>query len=467
VDPRRRKPRIHPLWWTAALIIIIVGLITLSMARFAGALQPSVPVTVRADRIGLVMDPGAKVKMRGVLVGRVESVEGGSAPVALRLAIDPEQIKYIPANVQAQIKATTAFGTKYVDLTYPNDPSPKRLAAGQVLRSLNVSTEVNTVFETLVEVLHQVDPEKLNAVLTAVAEAVRGQGQRIGEAMTAANHVLTAINERTDTIRGDWRAFKGFNDAYSAAADDILHILDAASITSTTITDRTAALDSLLLNAIGFSRSGIDLIQPNKDNLVRGINVVQPTTELLMKYQPEYTCLLVGSKFLLDHGGYQTRGGNGYSLVIDSSLLWGDDPYRYPDNLPIVAAKGGPGGKPSCGSLPDVSKNYPVRQLVTNTGWGTGVDIRPNPGIGHPFWADYFPVTRAVPEPPSIRGQGPPAIGPVPYPGAPPYGAPLYGPDGTPLYPPPDSPPPPPGPAAAVPADPAANAPAPDQPPPN
>jgi phospholipid/cholesterol/gamma-HCH transport system substrate-binding protein len=127
----------------------------------------------------------------------------------------------------------------------------------------------------------------------------------------------------------------------------------------------------------------------------------------------------------------------------------GDDPYRYPDNLPIVAAKGGPGGKPGCGSLPRADLNYPVRQLVTNTGWGTGLDIRPNPGIGHPFWANYLPVTRAVPEPPSIRLEGPPAIGPVPYPGAPPYGAPQYGPDGAPLYPPPPGAAPPPAPEPA------------------
>ena len=121
---------------------------------------------------------------------------------------------------------------------------------------------------------------------------------------------------------------------------------------------------------------------------------------------------------------------------LDVALLLGNDPYAFPDNLPIVAAKGGPGGAPGCGSLPDATKNFPVRQLITNTGWGTGLDIRPNPGIGHPCWANYFPTTRAVPEPPSIRQCLPgPAIGPVPYPGAPPYGAPLYGPGGAPLWP--------------------------------
>jgi phospholipid/cholesterol/gamma-HCH transport system substrate-binding protein len=239
-----------------------------------------------------------------------------------------------------------------------------------------------------------------------------------------------------DAIRQNWRSFKGFSDTYSAAAHDILATLDAASTTSATITDHAKDLDAFLLNAIGFSNSGIDLLAPNKDNLVNAINGLQPTTDLLMKYSPEYTCLLVGSKVFLDNGGYANNGGNGRSSVVDAAMLFGDDPYQYPDNLPIVAAKGGPGGKPSCGSLPDVAQNFPVRYTVTNTGWGTGLDVRPNPGIGHPCWADYFPVTRAAPKPASIRQCLPgPAPGPIPYPGAPPYGAALYGPDGTPLWP--------------------------------
>ena len=90
-------------------------------------------------------------------------------------------------------------------------------------------------------------------------------------------------------------------------------------------------------------------------------------------------------------------GGNGKSVIMDAALLMGDDPYRYPDNLPIVNATGGPGGKPSCGSLPDVSKNFPVKYLVTDTGFGTGLDVRPNPGIGFPGFANYFPVTKAIP----------------------------------------------------------------------
>jgi phospholipid/cholesterol/gamma-HCH transport system substrate-binding protein len=87
--------------------------------------------------------------------------------------------------------------------------------------------------------------------------------------------------------------------------------------------------------------------------------------------------------------------------------------------------------------LPDASKNFPVKYLVTDTGFGTGLDIRPNPGIGFPGLNNYLPVTKGTPEPPRIRYPGGPAPGPYPaYPGQPPYGAPDYAGAGTPPNPP-------------------------------
>ncbi|OBH08202.1 MCE family protein [Mycobacterium sp. E1747] len=428
--------RLDPAWWALFLVGVIAAVVTLTGLVFNGSFTSYVPVLVTSDRSGLVMDPGSKVKMRGVQVGQVNQVTGGSGPARLKLDIYPDQIKYIPANVSVRIRATTVFGSKYIELLYPDHPSPQRLAAGQVLQSQNVNTEVNTVFQDLVGVLHQIDPAKLNSVLSALAEGVRGEGPAIGEATTAANQVLLAINPRSETIRADWRALRGLSNAYNAAAPDILRTLDAASTTSATITANASELDALLLSVMGLSNSGISVLAPNQANLIKSVNLLRPTTDLLLKYNPEYTCLILGAKWYLDEGGgYDILGGNGRSSILDIGFLLGDDPYRYPDNLPVVGAKGGPGGKPGCGSLPDVSKNYPVRQLITNTGWGTGVDVRPNPGIGFPGWADYLPVTRGTPKPPSIRYPGGPAPGPIPYPGAPPYGAPQYAADGTPLYP--------------------------------
>lgn len=434
-DKRRDGTGLHEGWWTLILVVVLGLVVYVSLGMFSGSFTSSVPVTLTSDRAGLVMEPGAKVKLRGVQVGRVESVGRGGDAVSLRLQIDPDQLGYIPANVGAQIRATTAFGAKYVDLIYPDDPSPQRLAAGAVIESKNVSTEVNTVFQNLTNVLEKIDPAKLNAILSALAEGLRGQGPAIGRAVTDANEVLLQINPRAHTVRADWQALTRFSDTYSVAAQNILTVLDSLNTTSTTIANNAGSLDALLVNVIGLSQSGIDLLGTSKDNLVTGINALQSTTSLLMKYNPELTCLLVGGKTVLDRGGYDVQGGNGRTVLLDVAVLLGDDAYRYPENLPVIGAKGGPGGKPGCGSLPDVGDNMPVRALVTNTGWGTGLDWRPNPGIGFPGYANYFPSTRAVPEPPSIRYPGGPAPGPITYPGAPPYGAQEYAPDGTPLYP--------------------------------
>lgn len=240
------------------------------------------------------------------------------------------------------------------------------------------------------------------------------------------------------TVAEDWRLFGQTAEAYSFAAQNILTVLDSFSTTSVSISSQAQALNEVLLSAVGFSQSGINLLGGNQPNLVRAINTLESTTGLFNKYSPTFTCLFQGAQWFLENGGRDALGGNGKSVVMDAALLAGDDPYRFPDNLPIVNAKGGPGGKPSCGSLPDPSKNFPVKYLVTDTGFGTGLDVRPNPGIGFPGFNNYFPVTKGVPEQPRIRYPGPPAPGPWPaYPGAPAYGAAEYGPDGTPLYPPP------------------------------
>lgn len=432
----QRSEGMHPGWWTLIFVVATIAVIVATTVLFSGSLRDYVPVTLTSDRAGLVMDRGAKVKLRGVQIGRVGHVSGGRNGVNLDLEIRPDQLRFIPANVTARIRAGTLFSGKFVELVYPSDPSPQRLAAGAVIRTDNVSTEINTLFRDVADILNQVDPAKLQSVLAALAEGLRGHGDVIGRTITDTNDVMTQLNARTDTITADRRSIREISDTYSAAAQHILATLDAAGTTSATISDNAQPLDALLTGVVGMSRSGIDLLGSSQTNITAAVTAFESTARLLLKYNPTFTCTLVGAKKALDTGYLDATGAaNGKSLILDSALLFGPDAYRYPQNLPIIGAKGGPGGTPGCGSLPDVAANWPVRQLITNTGWGTGLDIRPNPGIGFPGYANYFPVTRGVPEPPSVRYPGGPAPGPIPYPGAPPYGATLYAPDGTPLWP--------------------------------
>ena len=413
--PRRinrvRSSKIDPIWWAPTLFILVAGLVALTAASFSGTFHAFIRLTLVSDRAGLVMEPGAKVKLRGVQVGQVASIGTDVKAAQLQLKMDPGPFKYLPSNLEAEIKSTTAFGSKYVDLIVPDQPSSTALKPGAVLHSRNVTVEVNTVFENLQSVVAALDPAKLNAILSAFAQSLRGKGDRLGQAITSANNVLLTVNPRMGTIDKDWRLFGKTTAAYSDAAQNILSILDSAATSSATLTENQRSLDTLLLSAVGFSQTGIGVIGNNESNIVRSFNLLDPTTALLQKYSPTFTCLFQGAQWYVDHGGRDALGGNGYSVILDAALLFGDDPYRYPKHLPKVNATGGPGGRPSCGSLPDPSANFPVRQLVTDTGWGTAPDeIRTSPWVGNPWWANYFPTTKNPPEAPHYwyRGGQPP-----------------------------------------------------------
>ena len=431
IHPRGgRDPRSRDRW----LVLVCAALFTGTFTRY-------VPVTLTSDRAGSGDGvrrqgedarrpgrPGRPVSIGGTATGQPEA---GDLPRPGRVTSRPTS--------RREIKATTAFGAKYVDLIYPEDPSPNGCRPARCCSSRNVSTEVNTVFENLVDAARPGRPGEAQRG----ADRARRGFPRAGRAHRAGHHRrqrgAAGAQPADDTVAQDWRSLKGFSDTYGAAAQDILPCWTRPARPAPRSPSHASDLDALLLSTIGFAHAGIDLLAPNQDNLVHAVNILEPTTDLLMKYNPEYTCLLVGAEVV----PRQRR-------LRRASAATGTrrDPRRrdpaaattrtgIPDNLPIVAAKGGPGGKPAAGRCPMRRKNFPVRALVTNTGWGTGLDIRPNPGIGIPCWVNYFRSPARCPSRRASAMLGPPAIGPVPYPGAPPYGAPLYGPDGAPLYPPP------------------------------
>ncbi len=82
------------------------------------------------------------------------------AMAKLTLDVNPATSQYIPANVVAEIRATTVFGNKYISFSSPKDPSPQRISSHDVIDASAVTTEFNTLFETVTSIAEQVDPDQ-------------------------------------------------------------------------------------------------------------------------------------------------------------------------------------------------------------------------------------------------------------------------------------------------------------------
>ncbi|WP_156765201.1 MCE family protein, partial [Mycobacterium sp. 1245852.3] len=230
--------------------------------------------TMIASRAGLVMDPGSKVTYNGVEIGRVgsiaETVRDGKPAAKFTLEVFPRYLALIPANVNADIKATTVFGGKYVSLTTPANPSPQKISSRTVIDALSVTTEINTLFQTITSIAEKVDPIKLNLTLSAAAQSLSGLGEKFGQSVVNANVLLDDVNPRMPQARKDIQQLAALGDTYANAAPDLFDFLNDAVITARTLNAQQKDLDQALLSAAGFGNTGAELFNKGGPYLARG-----------------------------------------------------------------------------------------------------------------------------------------------------------------------------------------------------
>ena len=87
---------------------------------------------------------------------------------------------------------------------------------------------------------------------------------------------------------------------------------------------------------------------------MRGAADLVPTAQLLNTYSPALACTIRNYAEAAPKVA-DTLGDNGYSLSTMTTLLGAENPYVYPDNLPRVNARGGPGGRRGAGSRSPVT----------------------------------------------------------------------------------------------------------------
>lgn len=371
---KRRRLRREPPYKSVGLVTLVVaGLVgSLLYLQFRGELTPTTKLTMVAPRAGLVLDPGSKVTYNGVQIGRVagisEITRDGRPAAKVTLDITPRYLKLIPANVAATVKATTAFGNKYVALSSPLKPAAQSITSSIVVDATAVTTEFNTVFETLTSIAEKVDPVKVSLTLSAAAQALAGSGGKFGAALVNGNAILDDVNPRMPAIRTDVARLAALGETYANASPDLWDALDREVTAARTLNRQQADLDSALLAAAGLGGAGADVFGRVGPYLARGAIDLVTSSQLLDEYSPEIFCTIrnfgeVGPRI------HNALGDNGYSLGAHAAggITGAPSPYIWPENLPRTNARGGPGGRPGCWQT-ITRELWPAPLLVMDTG---------------------------------------------------------------------------------------------------
>ncbi|MBX7448214.1 MCE family protein [Mycobacterium sp. C3-094] len=349
-DAKRSHVRIA----AAILAVVVLAAVVFTYLSYTAAFTSTDKVTVLSPRAGLVMETKAKVKYRGIQVGEVESIDYAGQDAKLTLAIRSDDMRYIPSNAQVRIAGNTIFGAKSVEFLTPPDPDKTPLRAGTQVQAKDVQLEVNTLFQTLTDVLGKIDPVNLNATLSALAEGLRGHGDDLGAGLSGLNYYLQQLNPKLPTLQDDFRKAAVVTNIYGDAAPDLATILDNAPTVSKTVVDEQDNLNATLLAATGLGNNAADTLEPGADDLIAAIQRLRAPLKVVGDYSPEFGCLVKGISIAIERFA-PIIGGIRPGLFVSSSFIPGSPAYTYPESLPIVNASGGP----NCRGLPDApSKQF-------------------------------------------------------------------------------------------------------------
>lgn len=343
-------------------LLTLVAVVGSTLGVYQKVFVSSVDVTVQSGRAGLLLDRGAKVRVNGMPVGEVRSVElDGEGEVRIALALDPGSAELIPAGIEADITPSTVFGAKYVDLLVPDgvDAAAQPIQGGDTIRAAEVGVEANDVFAQVQDLLTTVDPGQLNSTLTAMSTALEGRGDQLGDYLVRVNRYVGALNGSSDALTADIRLGAEVADLYADVSPQLLDIASQGSVTARTLDEKSATLQALLVDLTAAADRTRGFLGTIESPLVSALDVMRPVLASFEKFSPEFTCLL---QALVQHRDKVNTvlGGSEPGIQGLVSLLPASPGYEYPRDLPQLI----PNARPSCLSLPalDLAKP-PVRRF--------------------------------------------------------------------------------------------------------
>jgi phospholipid/cholesterol/gamma-HCH transport system substrate-binding protein len=326
-------------------------------------------VTIEADRAGLQLAKFGDVRINGVLVGQVREVAQDGEQAVITVALEPEAADDIPANVGVQIIPTTLFGQKFISFVRPAEPSGKSLDDGDVIPAERVETnvELSKIMADLFPLLRAVEPAQLNHTLNALATALQGRGDQLGQTLDELDAYLGAISDKLPTLRQDLISLANVADTYDLAAPDLIDVLGNLTVTSKTVIEKASDLDVFFSDLQGLSVTSTRVLSDNKRNLIRVGRVTEPVLKLLAVYSPEFPCLLQGAAKYAPRLA-TTFEGNQIKQYIEFGTAQYDS--YLPDDRPVY---GEVGHGPWCDGLPN--PKVPIDPMA----FKEGSDIDENP----------------------------------------------------------------------------------------
>ncbi|WP_059019527.1 MCE family protein [Mycobacterium sp. M26] len=198
--------------------------------------------------------PGDEVRVAGVKVGTIKSIEAQGTKAKMSLAVDRNVP--IPANAEAIIVSQNLVGARYVQLTPPYEDSGPKMADGAVIGLDRTAVpvewdEVKTQLTRLATDLGPKDAESTTAVsrfIDSAANALDGNGQKLHDTIAELSGVSRVLADGSGNIVDTIKNLQTFVTALKDSNVQIVQFQDRLASLTSVVDGSRSDLDAALTN---------------------------------------------------------------------------------------------------------------------------------------------------------------------------------------------------------------------------
>jgi len=326
----------------------------------------------------LDLEQQAAVRVNDVAVGDVGKIgrQGFKAKVALRI----RKNVVLPANAFAELRQTSLFGEKFVELGPPPPPEQPvgRLQNGAIIDRSGRNPQTEEVLAALSALLNGGGVEQLQTISVELSNALAGRESRVRDSLRQLNTLVGALNDRKQEIVRALTAVDNLAARLARQRQTIAAALDNIPPALAVLADQRTQLTRMLTSLSNLGQVSDDVIRNSRTNTVQLLQNLQPILRNLDAARQN----IVPSLELLTNYPFPTTVLNGvhgdYAGLYASINLNVNDLVA---GLSSNQAPGGPlsGGLGSSGSsgtqnpsnpLSGLAQSNPLSKAAPNTGGG-------------------------------------------------------------------------------------------------
>ena len=281
--PRRRGLLIGLA--TALVVALVVGLFVLWPGRGTHKV-----VGLFSTAVGLY--PGDEVRVVGVPVGKIDSIDPRADDVRITMSID-DAVK-VPADAHAIIVSPNLVSARFIQLTpafdagAPNNGGPVMADGGQIgLDRTGVPVEWDEVKTQLTQLSAQLGPQAgglqgpLSAFVDQAATTFDGNGDSFRNALHELSQTAGRLGDSRTDLFGTIKNLQVLVDALSQSNEQIVQFSDHVASVSQVLADSSAGLDGTLGTLNQALNDVRGFLNDNNATLIGSVNKLAEFTKVL------------------------------------------------------------------------------------------------------------------------------------------------------------------------------------------